>query len=548
MLENAGKDGGSAMEKETLDRFDLSANGINDAVQETAARLAKLPVDAKEAIRLRFLLEEALLQYRDHFPEETGVSLRFSEIFSSFRVSVRIKCESFDPFRKDEESEESVMGSLLANSESLRRGWRYRNLSNDVTFTVSKQARLSQALAILIGIACGTVLGVAFSALAPGAAPEAAERIALPLANSFTGLLCVMATIMCFCAITLGIVRFGDISTFSTVGKRMIKTFLLVSFVLALLNTAWIVPRMFVGSSSGVSLELYALFEILISYVPSNILSPILEFNSVHIIFIGIMFGIAMLVMGHKADQLTELIDEVNTVAVLTNGYLDRFIPLYVGMMVFTLITSGQITVLSGFFQLFAMVIIGELATLAGYTLYLCAKLKVPVKTYLRKELPAFMIALSSASPGAAFTTAISTMLGPLGVDASFAAFAYNLGGVLFRPGYCIVFTSCSLFMARLYGIEVTWSWLLAAFLLSFILSAATPPVVGGRTVCFSILFSQLGLPTEALTLVISLNAIFEFLTVAVNGYCLQSQIVLLANSLDKLDLNCLRASQPSGS
>ena len=92
------------MEKETLDRFDLSANGINDAVQETAARLAKLPVDAKEAIRLRFLLEEALLQYRDHFPEETGVSLRFSEIFSSFRVSVRIKCESFDPFRKDEES------------------------------------------------------------------------------------------------------------------------------------------------------------------------------------------------------------------------------------------------------------------------------------------------------------------------------------------------------------------------------------------------------------------------------------------------------------
>ena len=51
------KMGGSGMEKETLDRFDLSANGINDAVQETAARLAKLPVDAKEAIRLRFLLE-----------------------------------------------------------------------------------------------------------------------------------------------------------------------------------------------------------------------------------------------------------------------------------------------------------------------------------------------------------------------------------------------------------------------------------------------------------------------------------------------------------
>lgn len=530
------------MEKDVLDRFDLSAAGISDAVDETAARMAKLPVDPKEAIQLRFLLEEILLQYRDRFPEDTGVSLRFSEIFSSFRVSVRIKCDSLDPFRKDEDGEASVMGSLMANADALRRGWRYRNLENDVTFTITKKRKLSQALSILIGIVCGVALGLACTALLPNLAPELAERITMPLTNAFTGLLCVMATIMCFCAIALGIVRFGDISTFSAVGKRMIKVFLLVSLALALLNTAWIVPGMIVGSSSQISLELYSVFDILISFVPSNILSPILEFNSVHIIVIGIMFGIAMLVMGHKADMLTELFDEVNTVAVLTNGYIDRFIPVYVGLTAFGLIASGQIAALSGFVQLFAMVVAGELAILAGYTLYLCLKLRVSLKTFVRKQLPAFMIALSSASAGAAFTNSVTTLIGPLGVDASFASFAYNLGGILFRPGYCVVFTSCTLFMAGMYGVEVTWSWILAAFLLSFILSVATPPVMGGTTVCFSILFSQLGLPTEALTLVISLNAIFEFLTVAVNGYCLRSQVVLLGNTFDKLDPDRLRA------
>ena len=87
------------LEKDILDRFDLTANGINDAVEETAGRLAKFPVDKKEAVRLRFLLEEMLLQYRDNFPENTGVSLRFSQIFSSFRVSVHIKRGSFTPFR-----------------------------------------------------------------------------------------------------------------------------------------------------------------------------------------------------------------------------------------------------------------------------------------------------------------------------------------------------------------------------------------------------------------------------------------------------------------
>jgi Na+/H+-dicarboxylate symporter len=103
------------------------------------------------------------------------------------------------------------------------------------------------------------------------------------------------------------------------------------------------------------------------------------------------------------------------------------------------------------------------------------------------------------------------------------------------------VFTACSLFTADMYGIEVTWAWLLAAFLLSFILSVATPPVLGGTTVCFSILFSQLGIKAEALAMIISVNAVFEFLTVAVNNYCLQSQIVLLGNSLGKLDRTRLK-------
>ena len=65
---------------------------------------------------------------------------------------------------------------------------------------------------------------------------------------------------------------------------------------------------------------------------------------------------------------------------------------------------------------------------------------------------------------------------------------------------------------------------------------------MGGTTVCFSILFTQLGLNSQALAMIISINAFFEFMTVAVNTYCLQSQIVLLGNSLGKLDRARLKA------
>lgn len=46
----------------------------------------------------------------------------------------------------------------------------------------------------------------------------------------------------------------------------------------------------------------------------------------------------------------------------------------------------------------------------------------------------------------------------------------------------------------------------------------------------------------NALALFISVNAVFEFLTIAVNNYCLQSQIVLLGNGIGRLDRDRLRA------
>ena len=530
-------------DKNQENKTQLTAEGIDQFIEELDTILKEMSIGRKEAMKLKFLVEETLLKYRDVLSEKAVMTLRFTQALGFFRISLKIEGDSFDPFREEDGSVASVMGSLLANADTLNRAWKYRDDANMVTFTLKKKQKVNQIVPILIGIVAGIAAGLLINFLQPRYSMSIATRIVNPLTNAFTGLLCVMATLMCFGSITLGIVRLGDISTFSTIGKKMIRNFLLVAFVLCLLNTAWMVPGMTFGNSANMSLDFFDFFEILISFVPSNILSPILEFNSVHIIIIGMMFGIAMLHMGQKADRLTEVFDEVNTVAILSNSYLNRFIPIYIGLMVCGQILSGSIALISGFLKLMLMVAGAELVIIAVYSAYVCIRLKVKLKDYIRKLLPSFMISLTSANVGAAFTTTIDTLIGPLGVEVNFAPLAYNLGGILFRPGYCIVFTACSLFAAGMYGIEITWSWLLAAFLLSFILSVATPPVLGGTAVCFSILFSQLGINAEALALIISINAVFEFLTVATNNFCLQSQIVLLGNTFKKLDIEKLRSA-----
>lgn len=520
--------------------FFLDAKSIERAIEETDKILEGVSIDSKDALRLKLSLEEILLKYKDEMPEKTPFSLRFATFFGAFRVLLRINGKMFDPLVKDT-STISVLGSLMAHADTMEMAWHYRSGINLVTFTIAKKQKLSFALHLLLGIAAGIFAGYLIRFVAPGVAPDIAEKVLNPLTNSFTGLLCVMATLMCFGAISLGIVRMGDISTFSTVGKKMIRSFLVVSLVLTLLNTAWLVPGMRFGMHSIVALDLFDFWKLILGFIPSNVLNPILEFNSVHIVIIGIMFGIAMLKMGKNANELTTVFDQVNTVAIMSNGYLNRFIPVYVGCMICSQILTNQRHLAQDFAQLFLIVFIGEAITLIVYTLIVSFRLKVRVSVLVKKLFSAFIISLSTASVSAAFFTTIDTLIGKLGIEENYAPLAYNLGGVLFRPGYCIVFTACSLLTANHVGIEVTWAWIFAAFFLSFVLSVATPPVIGGTAVCFSILFSQLGLGSDSLALIISINAILEFLTVAVNNYCLQCQIALLANSCNKINLETLR-------
>ena len=136
-------------------RFELRAEEIDRITQELSEKLSHEPIDRRDAIRLSLILEETMLKYRDRLPEDSSASLRFSRSFGAFRISFKVEGESIDPFTEDDPSVTSVMGSLLSNSDTLNRSWKYRNGANMVSFTVMRKKRMSQILTILIGVASG---------------------------------------------------------------------------------------------------------------------------------------------------------------------------------------------------------------------------------------------------------------------------------------------------------------------------------------------------------------------------------------------------------
>ncbi|MBP3684995.1 MAG: cation:dicarboxylase symporter family transporter [Oscillospiraceae bacterium] len=84
-------------------------------------------------------------------------------------------------------------------------------------------------------------------------------------------------------------------------------------------------------------------------------------------------------------------------------------------------------------------------------------------------------------------------------------------------------------------------AWLVSALLITVVLAVAAPPVPGGGLTCYTMLFLQLNIPSEAVAITLALNVILEFFGTAVNLFCLQAELMELAGSLDRLDVEMLR-------
>ena len=91
------------------------------------------------------------------------------------------------------------------------------------------------------------------------------------------------------------------------------------------------------------------------------------------------------------------------------------------------------------------------------------------------------------------------------------------------------------------YSVDITPAWLVIAVFVSGILSIAVPPIAGGALSCFTILFTQLGIPMQGIALAIGLDMIIDYVVTACDIFCVQSELLIVASSMDMVDETVLR-------
>ncbi len=522
-----------------MTQYKLNAVNIDLISSEIDAFCQKNKVDKKDAIRLKFMAEEVLLHYADEFGE-CDIEFSTEKFFSRGKIRLVIYSGKSNPFKADDDV--GIIKSLVATAENEPQ-WRYGNGTNIVILPVHTNKGLSNLEKIAVALGLGALLG--FVGRMPTFAQFSNTLVSdyiSPITGAYTGILCVMAILLTFFAFPLGIVQLGNTTAFHKMSKRILSRYSIISLA-AMIVTVGLCFSHINFSLAGSTLPdvLKSSLDVLVGFVPTNVISPFLNFNCMQILIVGMMFGFSFLAMGEKSRSIVSAFDKINLVAVLTNNYLTKVIHIYVGMMTFTLIVTSNTQQFDKLFKFAPIMVLIAVLLPIVLMIVVCAKYKVKFGVLLKKLMPSFIINISSASVGASFITFFNELNQDCGVDVSYTTISTNVGTVLFKPMYNVFLSASALLMAGAIGINVSPAWIIMVLILSFMLSMAIPNIPGGAASVIVLMFGQLGFSTQICETVVSLNVLLQFIFVPVNIMCMQCVTLLLADKQNALNVETLR-------
>ena len=520
-----------------MEQYNLSNSNIDLACEKVGSFLASAGVDKREALRIKLTLEETLLEYQARYGEDAKHKLKCIKRLSAIRVEIELAGESFNPFEKENESG-TVINGLLAGI-GLAPTYSYKNGKNYIVFT-PKRKPMNATVKMFMAIALSVVVGLFLLLLPEGARTGFSENFLSPVADLFFAAVAAVASPFIFLSVLGSICSMGNTETLGKIGKKMLRAIFgyMTAAGLILTLIATLFYKVTWGGVSGSNFT--KVLELIYNIVPTNIFEPFIEGNSLQIIFIAVVFGIAMLLLSSKVSGVFSVVDQLSALVQTVMGVVLEALPFALFVIFTNMIVSGTIVDIIGSYKMVLIIFLLVAVYLVGMVLWVALRRKLSPILLMKKALPTFLVALTTASSAASFSTNVKDSNRKLGIDKKLVDFGIPLGQVLFKMSEFAMFIPVVLTFAENYEIAITPAWLMLAYVTVWLISFAVPPVAGGAIMGFTIVFTQLGIPTETMGIAIALNAITDFPLTAMNVTGWQLTMIEVADSLGGLNKETL--------
>ncbi|MFI3171655.1 MAG: cation:dicarboxylase symporter family transporter [Eubacteriales bacterium] len=512
----------------------LTLDSINASCVQIREELQKYGMNEKEMIRITFMLEEVLLNYRERFGEEQEFSLVFDNKWRKSRIQIQLSNTCYNPLVGVEEKDISLIMRNLYSAIGALPMWQYIKGRNIITITLPKK-KCSSVMKLIIAIVSAVVFGIICGWLPEEIASAVSTNFITPISDTLTGIITAVAGPVIFLSVVWGVYNIGDIGTLESIGKKLIARFFGLSFVFAAVISA-IFMTMFdvVLTSSEASASAFtSIFQLFLNMIPDNFFSPFVESNPMQIITLAIFVGIAILILGQKVTAVIDLIEQGNILIQYLMSCINMVMPLFIFISIFNMMIKKEYTVLVHSYKFVLLVLIGMCAIIMMYCGELKIKTKVNIRAYVKKSFPSILVGLATGSSSIAYPISVDVCTNKLGIRKKIVDFGLPFGQVVYMPGIMLIFVAGAFAMSEIYAVEMNITWMIMVIFVSVLLSIATPPITGGALTCYTILYNQLGIPMEALAVTMIVNTFVELLATGINIFSVQSELLMLSSSLE---------------
>lgn len=512
--------------------YKLGPESVDLAADQIVDFLTSLDFKRDTILRVRLSVEEALLRWAAYFyREEKTFRLEMGSTWNKPYVVLKLWGNEYDPLSESDNDLGLWAGELLG-AIGLVPVFRYVSGCNILQIPL-KRPQHNPGIILLMSTLAGAAVGIATDMiLTEEIGMLFTSTILTPLQNAFIRVLNAVSAPVLFLSILTTLCGVGSISITGTAGKRLIKKFLAYSTLFTIVTMLlcrhfFSLPLGNVSLSSG---EVSGVLDFFLDIFPGDILSPFIQGDFTQIIVVGLVIGNALLIAGAKVQTLVTIVEEANIAGLGIAEWIGDISPGFVALLIVLGIHDSTIHMLVGLWKPCLLITVFSLIALFIKMMHVSLRYKVPVTTLFQKMKESFLLSLSTFSVETSFSANQKCCEKGFGISRQLTSFGLPIGLICFMPVSTVASTLLTLYAAECYQVTVSTVWMIMALFLAVTLAAAGPPTAGIGILTYTVMFSKLHIPAQALTIALVADILMGFVTYPVNQAMLQLELIFEAD------------------
>jgi Na+/H+-dicarboxylate symporter len=377
------------------------------------------------------------------------------------------------------------------------------------------------------------------------------------LKSTFLSALRMLIAPLIFFSLIGGISGIGNVVKLRTLGSATVIYYLgttCLAIMLALFAVFFIHPWTAYPAAMDVGVQfsensmidpgsdslIYVLKQVL-NLAFTNPFKALVELNILGIVTNAFLIGVAMVLVLPEDSPVFTIVQQINQIIGKILGWIIRILPIGVFAILFDftlrLSTDGGMdaSFLTQLLQFALLVVILTLVhgiiVLPGIAFLFAGQNPY---TLLKKLSRPLLVAFSTSSSAATLPVSMQTASEDLKVDDSVSSFVLPLGATMNMDGTALFEAVAAVFLAHVYGIELSNLMIFTVFLMAMVSSIGAPGMPTASMAGMQMVLISVGIPLEAIAILLVIERPLDTIRTAVNVEGDLIGTLVVQNSLQK--------------